>query len=71
MSGTKVTIDRRAAIGLIGSGAALPAMARAADAAAPGRFAHGVASGDPTPRGAILWTRVTPASAALPSAWIR
>ena len=64
MSGTKVTIDRRAAIGLIGSGAALPAMARAADAAAPGRFAHGVASGDPTPRGAILWTRVTPASAA-------
>ncbi|MDE8652998.1 alkaline phosphatase D family protein [Novosphingobium album (ex Liu et al. 2023)] len=62
-------LDRRAALGLIGSGAALPAatlpgMALAAAPAAPATFRHGVASGDPTPRGAILWTRVTPADAA-------
>ena len=29
-------------------------------------FQHGVASGDPTPNGAILWTRVTPEPEALP-----
>ncbi|WP_237421714.1 alkaline phosphatase D family protein [Gordonia sp. SID5947] len=29
-------------------------------------FAHGVASGDPLPHGVILWTRVTPTTAATP-----
>ena len=56
-------VDRRSALGLIGSGAVVPAFA--ARAAAPAAaFAHGVASGDPTPHGAVLWTRVSPADAA-------
>lgn len=60
-----MTVDRRTAMGLIGSGAMLPAMgANAAIAGSTakqaGQFLHGVASGDPTPHGAILWTRVTP-----------
>ncbi|MFE2837717.1 alkaline phosphatase D family protein [Streptomyces mirabilis] len=42
--------------------AALPARA-ATDAPA---FLHGVASGDPLPDGILLWTRVTPTSAAIP-----
>ena len=29
-------------------------------------FRHGVASGDPLPHGAVIWTRVTPTSAATP-----
>jgi len=33
-------------------------------AAAPARFAHGVASGDPMPGQVIIWTRVTPRLAA-------
>ena len=51
-------INRRAALGLLGLGAAGPAMA--APAAAPGdvRDAHGVASGDPLADRLILWTRV-------------
>ena len=57
-------IDRRQALGLIGAGATSPACARVLPPA-PGtvgaRFVHGVASGDPTLRGAVLWTRVTPA----------
>ncbi|GAB3178246.1 alkaline phosphatase D family protein [Streptomyces incanus] len=43
--------------------AALPA--RAATAQAPA-FLHGVASGDPLPDGALLWTRVTPTPEAIP-----
>ncbi|WP_336970739.1 alkaline phosphatase D family protein [Sphingobium aromaticiconvertens] len=58
-------LDRRSALGLIGSGAILPGVGMAATpAAAAASFAHGVASGDPTPHGAILWTRVTPADPA-------
>lgn len=58
-------IDRRQALGLLAAGAMVPASV----AAAPDRpgavgFVHGVASGDPTAHGAILWTRVTPADAA-------
>ncbi|MGW3631053.1 alkaline phosphatase D family protein [Streptomyces sp. NPDC005122] len=45
--------------------AALPA--RAAEAPA---FLHGVASGDPLPDGVLLWTRVTPTSAAIPGSGI-
>lgn len=57
MSGPQ--IDRRAALGLFGATAALPAVAGAAPRLGTISFAHGVASGDPTPKGAILWTRVT------------
>ncbi len=65
-------MNRRRAITLMGSGAtlALPTMAEAAPAAA--RFDHGVASGDPSPDGAILWTRATPAEgqgADIPLTW--
>jgi alkaline phosphatase D len=56
-----MTVNRRTALSLIGMGATLaaPGIATAA-AAAPVDFLHGVASGDPTAGGAILWTRATP-----------
>ena len=53
-----MTIDRRSLLGMMGAGAAWPADAVATPATAVS-FAHGVASGDPTPMGAVLWTRVT------------
>ncbi|RZM34513.1 MAG: alkaline phosphatase, partial [Sphingomonas sp.] len=58
-----MTLNRRDALALIGSGAAitLPALPLAAAATGVG-FAHGVASGDPSADGAILWTRATPAT---------
>jgi alkaline phosphatase D len=42
----------------------LPALR--ADAATGRVFAHGVASGDPLPDGAVIWTRVTPTPTATP-----
>ena len=56
-------IDRRQAMALIGAGAATPAGARSLPPApgTAGGFLHGLASGDPGPRGAVLWTRFTPA----------
>ncbi|SFR77383.1 alkaline phosphatase D family protein [Sphingomonas jatrophae] len=65
-------VSRRGALGLFGAGAALPVIG--ADAKAVGvTFRHGVAAGDPTAGGAILWTRVTPAdpthNAAVPVRW--
>ncbi|QCB42850.1 alkaline phosphatase [Sphingomonas sp. PAMC26645] len=65
-----MTINRRDALKyalkLTGSGAtlALPAVATQAADAAKARFDHGVASGDPSVDGAILWTRATPVDAA-------
>lgn len=57
-------VDRRSALAMLGTGAALPmASAGLAKRSPAATFAHGVASGDPTPRGAILWTRATPADA--------
>ncbi|WP_343525694.1 alkaline phosphatase D family protein [Sphingomonas sp.] len=57
-------MNRRRAIALMGSGAALSLPAGMAEAAKGAiRFDHGVASGDPAPDGAILWTRATPAEA--------
>ena len=54
-------MNRRRAIALMGSGASLALPMTLAEAAAPAvRFDHGVASGDPSPVGAILWTRATP-----------
>jgi alkaline phosphatase D len=61
-----MTIDRRSLLGMIGAGAAIPTEAAAQPAPALG-FGHGVASGDPTTRGAILWTRVTPADTSVSS----
>ncbi len=60
-----MTINRRDALTLFGSGSALalPGLATAArtnGSAGAARFDHGVASGDPSPDGAILWTRATP-----------
>jgi alkaline phosphatase D len=62
-----MTMNRRAALKnalkLVGSGAtlALPTVAAHAAGEAKARFDHGVASGDPSADGAILWTRATPA----------
>ena len=69
-----MTIDRRSLMGMIGATAAVPTTSLAAGGRAPlaVKFLHGVASGDPTPRGAILWTRVTPPaghSSAIPVTW--
>ncbi|MDX3899187.1 MAG: alkaline phosphatase D family protein [Sphingobium sp.] len=66
-------VDRRSALGLIGAGAAFSTTASLAAEKAAVRFDHGVASGDPTAQGAILWTRVTPAdpdhAAPIPVTW--
>ena len=66
-------VDRRSALGLIGAGAAFSSTGATAAQAAAVRFDHGVASGDPTAKGAILWTRVTPVdpahSAPIPVRW--
>jgi alkaline phosphatase D len=65
-----MTINRRDALKnvlkLAGSGAtlALPAVAAQGAGPAKARFDHGVASGDPSVDGAILWTRATPADEA-------
>lgn len=66
-----------AAVGaaLVASGAMNPAHAGGpqpdAKKAAPGQaFQHGVASGDPMPQTVVLWTRVTPAPAAVPGSGI-
>ena len=65
-----MTIDRRALLGMIGAAASVPVEGKRAPLAIG--FLHGVASGDPTARGAILWTRVTPPvghGAAIPVRW--
>jgi alkaline phosphatase D len=63
-------IDRRQALGLMGAGVASPACATPPPPGYDGsaEFRHGVASGDPTGEGAVLWTRVTPVEPATPSA---
>jgi len=60
-------MNRRRAMTLMGSGAALAMPAGLAEATTPlpVRFDHGVASGDPAADGAILWTRATPGEAAM------
>ncbi len=68
-----MSFDRRSVLGLLGGGATigLPSIARG-QTAASGRFAHGVASGDPASDGAVIWTRVTAddgAIADLPVRW--
>ncbi|WP_395942540.1 alkaline phosphatase D family protein [Brevundimonas sp.] len=57
-------LDRRSLLGLIGAGAASPAVARAAYSGQVA-FLHGVASGDPDTTSAVFWTRVTPADASV------
>jgi alkaline phosphatase D len=60
-----MNFDRRSVLAILGSGAAVPVPSIGrAQSSTGGRFLHGVASGDPTPAGAIIWTRVTPAEAA-------
>ena len=53
-------MDRRSLLGLLGAGAASPAVAQGANTGSVS-FLHGVASGDPAARSAVFWTRVTPA----------
>ena len=61
-------LDRRTLLRLGAGGLVAASVAEAGGArgAASRPFLHGVASGDPTPTGAILWTRVTPSAAATP-----
>jgi alkaline phosphatase D len=64
---SEIDLDRRALLQL-GAGGLIAASilgARAAGASAA-VFRHGVASGDPTARGVVLWTRVTPTDEAAP-----
>lgn len=55
-----MTMNRRQAMAAIGSGAALAAPALGSAQGGFALFEHGVASGDPAPDGAVLWTRATP-----------
>ncbi|MEN3746016.1 alkaline phosphatase D family protein [Sphingomonas sp. HF-S3] len=66
-----MTINRRSALALLGSGAALGLPGAAQAAPATGRFAHGIASGDPAADGAVIWTRVTTEAGAgdVPVTW--
>lgn len=57
-----MNLDRRSLLGLLGAGAATPAVAQGPYTGQVA-FLHGVASGDPDTRSAIFWTRVTPADA--------
>ena len=54
-----MSINRRKALGLIGLGAASPAVAQMPKPLAV-TFQHGVASGDPLQDRVVLWTRITP-----------
>jgi alkaline phosphatase D len=54
-----MSIDRRGALALLGGGAAATGVSAQT---APAAFEHGVASGDPTREGAILWTRTSGAA---------
>ena len=70
-------MDRRRALKLLGLGALSPAAASPISAnpsETPSRFHHGVAAGDPTPTGLIIWTRITPKDPAhrdaLPLTWV-
>ena len=60
-------VDRRTAIA--GIAAFGVAASQAAHAEAVGAFRHGVASGDPTADGIVLWTRVTTQSARADLGW--
>ena len=70
MKRNDMTLDRRSLLAASAAGASALALGvslpEQADAAANRYFQHGVASGDPHPRSVILWTRVTPTTAATP-----
>jgi alkaline phosphatase D len=69
MTAQEQPLDRRTVLAASAAGAAGVALTTATvpEAEAANRyFRHGVASGDPRPRSVILWTRVTPTSAATP-----
>lgn len=61
-------LDRRTALATLAATGLSPALAHA-KGAAPSRFRHGVASGDPTADGIVLWTRLTTTAAREPVRW--
>lgn len=64
-------LSRRALIATGVGGSAVLAMSQWNEAvAASAPFVHGVASGDPLPTAVILWTRITPSSAATPGSGV-
>lgn len=62
------SLTRRESLALIAA-AALAACTTAGDAARPGIFRHGVASGDPLAESLVLWTRVTTHTDSLEVSW--
>ena len=63
-----MALDRRQALGLMGAGVASSACATPPPPGYTGtaEFRHGVASGAPSPHGAVLWTRITPVEPSRP-----
>ena len=57
-----MTVTRRHFVTRVLPGAALGLALRPAVAGAGASFVHGVASGDPSPTGVLIWTRVTPSN---------
>ena len=57
-----MTVTRRHFVTRVLPGAALGLVLRPAVASAGASFVHGVASGDPSPTGVLIWTRVTPST---------
>ena len=55
-----MTVTRRHFVTRVLPGAVLGLALRPAVASAGASFVHGVASGDPSPTGVLIWTRVTP-----------
>jgi alkaline phosphatase D len=70
--GTIMSMNRRQALSLMAAvpiGMGVASVAEAAAHAGAAAFEHGVASGDPSTDGAVLWTRVSGATGATPVAW--
>lgn len=59
-AGSGLGPSRRGALALFGAGGALAASGAKAQSLKPVRFTHGVACGDPTRTGLVIWTRAVP-----------
>ena len=69
MTDTHQQVPRRTVLAAGAAGATLASTTLSSAAAGVGPnavFRHGIASGDPTPHGVLLWTRVTPTAQSMP-----
>lgn len=62
-------LSRRGALALMSGGAALTGPAAARASVDPAVFTHGIAAGDPTRTGFVIWTRATGASGVVTLRW--